>query len=161
MKEVEKEVPVYKEISLMVFSEGLTVKDEEISHLQADVKNLEKKLQTVEKTTSQTPPCPDRSSYLSQIEHVLDRIGRRLQLPRNVDDLARQLEQVWQEIPQETIRVLYHSMPRRVAVFIQVRAIRERLATDLVIFNYGQTTRTTPELASRLLTTPPQPQEDV
>ncbi|GFX47733.1 transposable element Tc1 transposase [Trichonephila clavipes] len=41
----------------------------------------------------------------SPIEHVWDIMGRRLHLPGNVDDLARQLEQIWQEIPQETIRV--------------------------------------------------------
>ncbi|GFW51754.1 hypothetical protein TNCV_1186861 [Trichonephila clavipes] len=46
-------------------------------------------------------------------------MGKRLHLPRNVDDLARQLEQIQQEIPQDTIRVLYHSMPRRVAACIQ------------------------------------------
>ncbi|GFY28715.1 transposable element Tc1 transposase [Trichonephila clavipes] len=37
-----------------------------------------------------------------------DLMGRRLHLPGNVDDLACQLEQIWQKIPQETIRVLYH-----------------------------------------------------
>ncbi|GFW90325.1 uncharacterized protein TNCV_2121891 [Trichonephila clavipes] len=46
---------------------------------------------------------------------------RRLPLPRNVDDLARDLEQIWWEIPQETIRVPYQSMPRRVAACIQAR----------------------------------------
>ncbi|GFV24585.1 hypothetical protein TNCV_1914471 [Trichonephila clavipes] len=48
-------------------------------------------------------------------------MGRRLHLPGNVDDLSRQLEQIWQEIPPETIRVLYHSMSRRVAACIQAR----------------------------------------
>ncbi|GFU32080.1 transposable element Tcb1 transposase [Trichonephila clavipes] len=51
---------------------------------------------------------------LSPIEHVWDMMGRQLHLPRNVDDLARQLEQIWQEKPQETIRVVYHSMPRNI-----------------------------------------------
>ncbi|GFV50215.1 HTH_Tnp_Tc3_2 domain-containing protein [Trichonephila clavipes] len=37
------------------------------------------------------------------------------------DDLARQLEQIQQEIQQEIIRLLYHSMPRHVAAFIQAR----------------------------------------
>ncbi|GFV19033.1 hypothetical protein TNCV_4759181 [Trichonephila clavipes] len=48
-------------------------------------------------------------------------IRGNLQHSRNADDLARQLEQFWQEIPQETIKVLYHSMPRRVAACIQAR----------------------------------------
>ncbi|GFY11727.1 uncharacterized protein TNCV_1529191 [Trichonephila clavipes] len=46
---------------------------------------------------------------------------RRRLPPENVDDLARQLEQIWQEIPQETMRVLYHSMPRHVAACIRAR----------------------------------------
>ncbi|GFU57776.1 transposable element Tc1 transposase [Trichonephila clavipes] len=39
----------------------------------------------------------------------------------NVHDLARQLEKMGQEISQETLRVLYHSMPRRVTACIQAR----------------------------------------
>ncbi|GFU31085.1 transposable element Tc1 transposase [Trichonephila clavipes] len=50
---------------------------------------------------------------------VFDLMRMRLHLPGNVDDLARQLEQIWQEISQKTIRVLYHSIPRRVAACIQ------------------------------------------
>ncbi|GFV60285.1 transposable element Tc1 transposase [Trichonephila clavipes] len=60
-------------------------------------------------------PCP------FPIEHVWDMMRSRLHLLENVDDLARQLEQVWQEIPQETIMVLYYSMSRRVAACIQDR----------------------------------------
>ncbi|GFY18874.1 transposable element Tcb1 transposase [Trichonephila clavipes] len=50
-----------------------------------------------------------------------DMMGRRLYLPGNVDDLVRELEQIWQEILHETIGVLYHSMPRRVAACIRSR----------------------------------------
>ncbi|GFW20547.1 transposable element Tc1 transposase [Trichonephila clavipes] len=63
----------------------------------------------------------------SPMEHVRDMMGRRLHLPGNVDDLGRQLEQIWQEIPQQTIRVLYHSMPRHVATCIQARAESQKL----------------------------------
>ncbi|GFV94841.1 transposable element Tcb1 transposase [Trichonephila clavipes] len=31
----------------------------------------------------------------------------------DVDDLVRQMKQIWQEIQQETIRELHHSMPHR------------------------------------------------
>ncbi|GFY02273.1 transposable element Tc1 transposase [Trichonephila clavipes] len=62
-----------------------------------------------------------RSSDLSPVEHVWDMMRKRLHLRGNVVELARQLEQIWQEIPQETIRVLYHSMPRRVATCIQAK----------------------------------------
>ncbi|GFX01206.1 transposable element Tcb1 transposase [Trichonephila clavipes] len=72
-------------------------------------------------TACQILPWPARSSDLSSIEHVWDTMERRLHLPWNVDDLARQLEQIWQETSQETTRVLYHSMPRRVAACIQTR----------------------------------------
>ncbi|GFX07243.1 transposable element Tc1 transposase [Trichonephila clavipes] len=63
------------------------------------------------------PDLPD----LSSIEHVWDMMRRRLHLPGNFDDLTQLLEQIWQEIPLETIRVPYHSMPRRVAACIQNR----------------------------------------
>ncbi|GFU73842.1 hypothetical protein TNCV_554701 [Trichonephila clavipes] len=41
--------------------------------------------------------------------------------PGNAVDLARELEQICQEILQETIRVLYHCMPRNVAASIRAR----------------------------------------
>ncbi|GFR31581.1 hypothetical protein TNCT_176391 [Trichonephila clavata] len=47
MKLAEKEIP---DISLMVLSEELTIKDEGIAQLKADVKKLEEKLQTIEET---------------------------------------------------------------------------------------------------------------
>ena len=68
-----------------------------------------------------TLPWPARSPDLSPIEHVWDMMGRRLHLTETVDDLARQLQHIWQEIPQETIRNLYQSLPRRVAACIQAR----------------------------------------
>ncbi|GFV21299.1 hypothetical protein TNCV_4888941 [Trichonephila clavipes] len=46
-------------------------------------------------------------------------MGRRLHLPRNVDD--RQLVQICQEIPQETIRVFYNCIPHHVAACILAR----------------------------------------
>ncbi|UYV63751.1 hypothetical protein LAZ67_2005502 [Cordylochernes scorpioides] len=66
-----------------------------------------------------TLPWPARSPDLSSIEHIWDVMGRRLQPSRKVDYLARQLETIWQEIPQHTIRNLYQSMTRRVAACIQ------------------------------------------
>ncbi|UYV79773.1 K02A2.6-like [Cordylochernes scorpioides] len=67
-----------------------------------------------------TLPWPARSLDLSPIEHIWDVMGRRLQPSRNVDYLARQLETIWQEIPQHTIRNLYQSMTRWGAACIQV-----------------------------------------
>ncbi|GFW84017.1 transposable element Tcb1 transposase [Trichonephila clavipes] len=72
-------------------------------------------------TAYQTLPWPVRSPDISSIEHTWDMKGRRLRLPGNIDHLALQLEQIWQELPQETIRVPYYSMPRRVTACIQVR----------------------------------------
>ncbi|GFV44660.1 hypothetical protein TNCV_212141 [Trichonephila clavipes] len=73
------------------------------------------------------PHCWIRAHYEQLPEFERGRIirlkeaGKGLYLSGNVDNLALQLEQTWQEIPQETIRVLYHFMPRRVATFIQAR----------------------------------------
>ncbi|GFW78395.1 transposable element Tc1 transposase [Trichonephila clavipes] len=43
-------------------------------------------------TAYQTLPWPARSPDPSPIEHVWDMMGRRLHLPENVNDLARQLD---------------------------------------------------------------------
>ncbi|GFU28502.1 transposable element Tcb1 transposase [Trichonephila clavipes] len=61
-------------------------------------------------TACKTLPWSARSPDFSPIEHVWNKMGKRLYQPGNVDDLARQLEQISREIPQETIRVLYPSM---------------------------------------------------
>ncbi|GFU96849.1 hypothetical protein TNCV_3776161 [Trichonephila clavipes] len=57
------------------------------------------------RSACQTLPRPFILSYLSPIEHVWDMLGRRLHLPGNVNDLAQQLEQIWQEIPLGTTAV--------------------------------------------------------
>ncbi|GFV40719.1 hypothetical protein TNCV_5054991 [Trichonephila clavipes] len=51
-------------------------------------------------------------------------MGRRLHLLRNADVLDRQLGNLWQEISQKTIRVLYHSIPRRVTVVQQPMRVK-------------------------------------
>ncbi|GFU12979.1 transposable element Tc1 transposase [Trichonephila clavipes] len=71
-------------------------------------------------TACQTLPWPARSEDVSLTDHAWHMMGRQLHLPRNVDDLVRNLDQIWQEVPQETIRELYHSMPLRVPACIQV-----------------------------------------
>ncbi|GFU20037.1 hypothetical protein TNCV_1191811 [Trichonephila clavipes] len=55
-------------------------------------------------------------------------MGKRLPLPGNVDELALQLEKIWQEILQKTIRGLYHFMQRRVATCIQKNPEGPKLA---------------------------------
>ncbi|GFT00805.1 transposable element Tcb1 transposase [Trichonephila clavipes] len=112
-------------------------------------------------TVCQTVHWPARSPDLSPIEHVYDMMGRRLHLTESVHDLARQLEKICQEIPQETTRVLYHSIARRVTACIQTKATRGLLATDLVILQHGQIKGTKSELAPPLLTTTPHQREDV
>ncbi|GFY29382.1 transposable element Tcb1 transposase [Trichonephila clavipes] len=72
-------------------------------------------------TAYQTLPWPARSPDPYPIEHVCDMMRRRMYLPGNAHDLARQLEQTCQEIPQETIGVPYHTMSHRVAACIHPR----------------------------------------
>ncbi|KFM65464.1 Transposable element Tc1 transposase, partial [Stegodyphus mimosarum] len=64
--------------------------------------------------------CPGQSP----IKHVWDVIGRRLQtmpLPCSDDELWQMVEREWRAIPQDTIRTLIDSMPRRVSSCIAVR----------------------------------------
>ncbi|UYV69847.1 hypothetical protein LAZ67_7000963, partial [Cordylochernes scorpioides] len=70
-------------------------------------------------------PWPPYSPDLSPIEHVWDIIGRRLHAlpqPRSEDELWQMVEREWRVIPQDAIRTLIDSLPRRVAACIAVRA---------------------------------------
>ncbi|KAI3369915.1 hypothetical protein L3Q82_024426 [Scortum barcoo] len=62
---------------------------------------------------------PARSPDLNPIEHIWDIMSRSIHqrhvAPQTVQELADALVQVWEEIPQETIRHLIRSMPRRTA----------------------------------------------
>ncbi|UYV63778.1 Transposase [Cordylochernes scorpioides] len=69
-------------------------------------------------------PWPPYSPDLSPIEHVWDIIGRRLHAlpqPRSEDELWQMVEREWRTIPQDAIRTLIDSLPRRVAACIAVR----------------------------------------
>ncbi|UYV63374.1 hypothetical protein LAZ67_2003876, partial [Cordylochernes scorpioides] len=82
-------------------------------------------------------PWPPYSPDLSPIEHVWDIIGRRLHAspqPRSEDELWQMVEREWRAIPQDAIRTLIDSLPRRVAAYIAVRVNYEftkNLADDL------------------------------
>ncbi|UYV75691.1 K02A2.6-like [Cordylochernes scorpioides] len=68
-------------------------------------------------------PWPPYSPDLSPIEHVWDIIGRRLHAlpqPRSEDELWQMVEREWRAIPQDAIRTLIDSLPRRVAACIAV-----------------------------------------
>ncbi|UYV77016.1 hypothetical protein LAZ67_14002895 [Cordylochernes scorpioides] len=61
---------------------------------------------------------------LSPIEHVWDIIGRRLHAlpqPRSEDELWQMVEREWRAIPQDAIRTLIDSLPRRVAACIAIK----------------------------------------
>ncbi|UYV83312.1 hypothetical protein LAZ67_23000465 [Cordylochernes scorpioides] len=73
-------------------------------------------------------PWPPYSPDLSPIEHVWDIIGRRLHAlpqPRSEDELWQMVEREWRATPQDAIRTLIDSLPRRVAACIAVRGIEQ------------------------------------
>ncbi|UYV72607.1 K02A2.6-like, partial [Cordylochernes scorpioides] len=75
-------------------------------------------------------PWPPYSPDLSPIEHVWDIIGRRLHAlpqPRSEDELWQMVEREWRAIPQDAIRTLIDSLPRRVAACIAVRDLLQDL----------------------------------
>ncbi|UYV64065.1 hypothetical protein LAZ67_2006437 [Cordylochernes scorpioides] len=75
-------------------------------------------------------PWPPYSPDLSPIEHVWDIIGRRLHAlpqPRSEDELWQMVEREWRAIPQDAIRTLIDSLPRRVAACIAVRGFHRRV----------------------------------
>ncbi|UYV75812.1 hypothetical protein LAZ67_13001425 [Cordylochernes scorpioides] len=90
-------------------------------------------------------PWPPYSPDLSPIEHVWDIIGRRLHAlpqPRSEDELWQMVEREWRAIPQDAIRTMIDSLPRRVAACIAVRVemvggskltvVRKRLMLSIV-----------------------------
>uniref|UniRef100_A0AAZ3S5R2 Tc1-like transposase DDE domain-containing protein n=1 Tax=Oncorhynchus tshawytscha TaxID=74940 RepID=A0AAZ3S5R2_ONCTS len=67
---------------------------------------------------------PARSPDLNPTVHIWDIMSRSIHqqtAPQTVQELADALVQVWEEIPQETIRHLIRSMPRRCREVIQAR----------------------------------------
>ncbi|UYV78495.1 LSAMP [Cordylochernes scorpioides] len=85
-------------------------------------------------------PWPPYSPDLSPIEHVWDIIGRRLHAlrqPRSEDELWQMVEREWRAIPQDAIRTLIDSLPRRVAACIAVRVppdiIDSESSTDVLV----------------------------
>ena len=68
---------------------------------------------------------PTRSPDLNPIEHIWDLMSRSIHqrhvAPQTVQGLADALVQVWEKIPQETIRHLIRSMPRFCREVIQAR----------------------------------------
>ncbi|CDQ78348.1 unnamed protein product [Oncorhynchus mykiss] len=64
---------------------------------------------------------PARSPDLNPIEHIWDIMSHSIHqhAPQTVQELADALVQVWEEIPQETIRHFIRSMPRRCREVIQ------------------------------------------
>lgn len=68
-----------------------------------------------------TLPWPARSPDLSPIEHVWDMVGRQIRAPQNIADLEQQLMNAWQNVSQDDIRNLYHSLARRIQACIAAR----------------------------------------
>ena len=68
---------------------------------------------------------PSRSPDLNPIEHLWDimfrSIRRRQVAPQTLQELTDALRQIWEDIPQDTIRRLIRSMPRHCQACIQAR----------------------------------------
>ncbi|UYV76145.1 hypothetical protein LAZ67_13002839 [Cordylochernes scorpioides] len=83
-------------------------------------------------------PWPPYSPDLSPIEHVWDIIGRRLHAlpqPRSEDELWQMVEREWRAIPQDAIRTLIDSLPRRVAACIAVREAWETWKFKFLLYS--------------------------
>ncbi|GFV61111.1 uncharacterized protein TNCV_1972861 [Trichonephila clavipes] len=66
----------------------------------------------------QTLPCPTRSSNLSPVEHVWDKLKRQMPSCYSVHDLELVVQDLWAHMSQDNIRCLINSMPDRVAACI-------------------------------------------
>ncbi|GFU56412.1 transposable element Tcb1 transposase [Trichonephila clavipes] len=66
-------------------------------------------------------PLPARFPDLFPIEHILDRLGRRVRHPTILNALEARLQQIWNEMSQDIIQNFYASMPDRIASRIRAR----------------------------------------
>jgi len=68
---------------------------------------------------------PSQSPDLNPIENLWQELNRRLRqmrpLPKNKDDLFKMLKQAWDQLPQDTLKALVHSMPRRIQAVIEAK----------------------------------------
>ncbi|GFU77109.1 DDE_3 domain-containing protein [Trichonephila clavipes] len=53
----------------------------------------------------QTLPWPDRSPYLSPVEHVWDQLKRQMSSCHSVHDLGLDVQDLWTHLPQDNIKV--------------------------------------------------------
>ncbi|GFX17954.1 transposable element Tcb1 transposase [Trichonephila clavipes] len=64
---------------------------------------------------------PARSPDLSPIEHIWEHFGRRVGHPTTLNELEARLEQIWNEMSQDIIQIVYSSMPQRITSCIRAR----------------------------------------
>ena len=87
---------------------------------------------------------PSRSPDLNPIEHLWDimfrSIRRRQVAPQTLQELTDALRQIWEDIPQDTIRRLIRSMPRRCQACIQARGATQDIEKhfELQKLNFGK-----------------------
>lgn len=76
------------------------------------------------------------SLYLTQLEHVWDQLGRQVGEPMCLAELESWLEELWNEMTQDTIRNLHASIPIRFVCCIKARRVPTRhwIAIHFVFF---------------------------
>ncbi|GFW00454.1 transposable element Tcb2 transposase [Trichonephila clavipes] len=63
-------------------------------------------------------PFPARSPDLSPVEHVWDQLKRQMPSCHSVHDLVLAVQDLWAHLPQDNLRCLINSMPKRVVACI-------------------------------------------
>ena len=75
-------------------------------------------------------PWPSRSPDINPIEHLWDQLDRRVRgrnpQPHTLVELAAALQEEWRAIPQDRIRRLFRSVPRRCLAVIRARGAHTR-----------------------------------
>ncbi|GFV41100.1 transposable element Tcb2 transposase [Trichonephila clavipes] len=71
----------------------------------------------------QTLPWPARSLNFSPVEHVWDRLKRKMPSCHSVHDLKLAVQDLWAHLPQDNTRCLFNSMPDRVVACIAAHSL--------------------------------------
>ncbi|GFW43169.1 transposable element Tcb1 transposase [Trichonephila clavipes] len=79
--------------------------------------------------TVNTLPWPARTPDLSPLEHIWDHLVRRVSHPTSVNELEARLQEIWNEMSQDIIQILYDSMPDRIASCIRAMRVQQGKVT--------------------------------
>ncbi|GFT28295.1 uncharacterized protein TNCV_646171 [Trichonephila clavipes] len=84
--------------------------------------------------TVTTLPWPDRSSDLSQIEHIWDHLGQRVGHPTSLNELGARLPQIWNQIvSRHHTELVFSRMPDHITSCIRAKRVQKGFKSSILL----------------------------